>query len=182
MRRTIVLFIGAILSLTAFGSNDPFAEERYRMKYGRYTPAEEARQKAPGEDQAKTGAAVELATCCRYMDVSLQNAGVSETFVESHFRIKYGRSTPAAEARRKAEAEERAAHVRRCEEIGKCASMQVAGRSADTSAPRPGEYWMQAWFRTKYGRSLPVETKEPRVFASADRSSCEHECCRHAAR
>jgi hypothetical protein len=180
MRTTIVLLTGAMLSLTAFGSNDPFAEERYRMKYGRYTPAEEARQKTVREARAKTAAAVEVAMCCRYMNGSHQNVAVSDTFTETHFRTKYGRSTPAAEARQRAAAEETAAHVRRCEEIGKCALMQAGARGAETSAPAAPESWMQAWFRTKYGRSLPVQTGEPKLFASADRTSCEHECCKHA--
>ena len=181
MRRTIVLLTGAMLSLTAFGgSTDTSAEERYRMKYGRYTPAEEARQKTQREAQAKIAAAVEVATCCRYMNASLQNAGVADTFVESHFRIKYGRSTPAAEARERAAAEETATHVRRCEELGKCTLMRADARAAASSALAVGESWREAWFRAKYGRSLPVKTEEPKLFASADRMGCEHECCKHA--
>jgi hypothetical protein len=181
MRTTIVLLTGAVLSLTLFGgSADSSAEERYRMKYGRYTPAEEVRQKAQREAQANAATAAEVATCCRYMNASLQNARVADTFVESHFRIKYGQGTPAAEARQRAAAEETAAHVRRCEELGKCTLMPADARAAASSAPLVGESWREAWFRAKYGRSLPVKTEEPELLASADRMSCENECCKHA--
>ena len=38
---------GVVFAIAASAaSNDQLAEERYRMKYGRYTPAEEARREA----------------------------------------------------------------------------------------------------------------------------------------
>jgi hypothetical protein len=43
---TVMVFIaGAMFLSTAFGNDSGF-EERYRMKTGRYTPAEEARREA----------------------------------------------------------------------------------------------------------------------------------------
>jgi hypothetical protein len=50
MKSAVVFLAGALLISTAFGS-DPFAEERFKAKYGRYPAAEEARREG-----AKTAA------------------------------------------------------------------------------------------------------------------------------
>jgi hypothetical protein len=38
MRKTAILFGIMVASAALAGTHDPMAEERYRMKYGRYTP------------------------------------------------------------------------------------------------------------------------------------------------
>ena len=113
MRTVWILLTGAILSVAAFSAHsDPLAEERYRAKYGRYTPAAEARQEAARQLTAAMASRVEASVCCQQMKVASRNAAVTESSTDMHFRAKYGRSTPAKEARQRAVAEERAAHTK----------------------------------------------------------------------
>jgi hypothetical protein len=49
-----ILFAGAVLASALFGSGFG-AEERFRLKYGRNTPLEEARQQAASSQMNCTG-------------------------------------------------------------------------------------------------------------------------------
>ena len=176
MKTRMMILTGAMLSFTAFAwQGDPMAEERYKLKYGRYTPAEEARQKALKEARGKAADESDVSACCRKMNAALKKSG-RETFADERFRVKYGRSAPATEARAATDAEVAAAHVSKCIELGKCSMMRAE------AAPKPAlkESWTEAWLRAKYGRSTVVKTDEPQVLASANHAGCEQECCKHA--
>ena len=72
---------GSMLLAVAANANDYWAEERYRAKMGRYTPAEEARR-ASVKQKADSSAAQECATqvCCRRASGSHsdRSAGVAD--------------------------------------------------------------------------------------------------------
>jgi hypothetical protein len=176
MKTGMIILTGAMLSFTAFAwQSDPMAEERYKLKHGRYTSAEELRQKALKEARGRAPEESHVAACCRKINAALKNSG-RETFADERFRAKYGRSAPATEAHEAREAEVAAAHISKCVELGKC-SMK---RAEAISKPAPKESWRESWLRAKYGRSTPVKTDEPHVFASANHAGCEHECCKQA--
>jgi hypothetical protein len=168
MKRTTILLAGAMLSLTVIaGANDPFAEERYRMKNGRYTPAEEARLKSRREAAPKSTAA-----CCRS---AFASAIADPASNEARFRIKNGRNTPAVEARERALSAAAAIHIQKCIEMAKCASMNSEKQTAKSAAAETNPHMKQ-------GRLVLMEEErsETNAVASTQGPACEHECCRHA--
>ena len=168
MKRITILLAGAIFSLNAFGGpGDPFAEERYRMKNGRYTPAEEARQKALKPAQAKIQAA-----CCR---TAVAGAIADPASNEARYRIKNGRNTPAVEALEKARTNQTVAHIQKCIEIAKCDSMSVETQAAKTAAAASPHLKQGRLILTPEARS-----DSGSELASISRQTCEHECCKHA--
>ena len=102
MRTAIILFAGALLTSGTFAwSSDPFAEERYRMKTGRYTPAEEARQRAVQDAQAISIVKPAEQAVCYPMQMSMagSTAPVANGFgTEERFRLKYDRSLASLNA------------------------------------------------------------------------------------
>jgi hypothetical protein len=123
MRRIATLVAGAMLTLAPFSARaNSETEERYRAKYGRYTEAYEAREKAARKVDAPA---------CRNMYVPFKNEQL-ESFAEARFRAKYGRSTPRVEAREKLVAEANAKNARRCVELGKCTLMKAEETTAFT--------------------------------------------------
>ena len=184
----MILFAGAMFTSAAFAwPNDPFAEERYRMKYGRYSQAEEARQKAAKEAQAKSTMNYVEQACCRLMQTSFANTtplAASGPSMEERFRMKYGRGTPSEEARQRATEVETAMHIAKCAELGRCPRMHVASANMPAVAVNPSD--IEARFRMKYGRSAPVEQRatgkevqtERLLVASVVQVPCEQECCK----
>src|SRR5262245_47651175 len=90
--KNITIFVsGVMVASAAFaGPIDPMAEERYRMIYGRHTPAEEARRAAHKEVVQDAAGA-----CCLTMHgapatAALRNDASGE---EARFVAKYGRMT-----------------------------------------------------------------------------------------
>ena len=67
MKTVIALVVAGILtaSVGVAGVNDQMAEERYRAKYGRYSPAEERRQHASEEARRNTAIGCAPEGCCR---------------------------------------------------------------------------------------------------------------------
>ena len=167
------------------GVNDSFAEERYRIKYGRNTPAEEFRQAA---EKAEPTTVTSYAghDCCWQIQQQAAHAAripLNSSGVEERFRAKYGRSSPSAETLER-EAEERTAEcLSRCAELGQCGFMHIA--TADSSATSENVSDSEARFQAKYGRNTPAEeqrraVREERSFdRSADRMPCEEQCCKH---
>jgi hypothetical protein len=109
MKTVVILLAGALSLSTAFGS-DPFAEERFKAKYGRYTPAEEARREAlkKAEKAAKLqksehaeAGMCDMPDCCKSQSKTGAKAEVStaDTHAEALFRAKYGRPSPVKEVR-----------------------------------------------------------------------------------
>ena len=180
MRNTAVLFAGMMVASVAFaGTNDPMAEERFRMKYGRYTPAEEARSAARSEVIQDVAGA-----CCRKMHgAATASVAASEASGPGGLlAAKVGRLTPQREARKRKVDAELAAHVKKCVEIGQCERVHGATAKAATviSAPTDAE----GRLRAKYGLTAPsqahrVDSEQEQLVASADLSGCDHECCTH---
>lgn len=137
------LFVAALFTFAAVAAvDDPMAQERFRMKTGRNTQAEEARQKTL--KNAPANAAVKAPACCR----SMKN------------------STPTQSA----------LHVQKCLELDKCTHM-LAPEAVKSASAAPAD--SEARFRMKYGRSMPAQ-EPPTQAASAERTACQHECCKHA--
>jgi hypothetical protein len=187
MKTAMVLFAGVMISTTALATQgDPMAEERYRMKYGRYTAAEEARQKAAKERAADATEYVGQ-SCCRHMkhEHSVGKMTPNSVSAEAHFKIKYGRSTPGAEAREKPAAEQVATHIRKCAELDRCPLVAAVNATSSTNIAVASS---EAWFWAKYGRSAPSEERKAATPAKEDRPlvaaaspvPCEMECCKHA--
>src|SRR5689334_21103156 len=104
MRTVIFLIAGALSLSTAFGQ-DPYFEERLKMKTGRYSPGEEARREkaalAAKRAKAKPVMSCDKHGCCTRTEqaVAKSAATLGDPGAEERFRIKYGRSSPAEEAR-----------------------------------------------------------------------------------
>lgn len=66
MRTVIALVVAGVVIASAgvAGVNDQMAEERYRAKYGRYSPAEERRQHASEEARRNTSIGCQTKDCC----------------------------------------------------------------------------------------------------------------------
>lgn len=96
---------GLMFAAAAFAqSPNTWFEQYHKAKYGRYSPMEEARQRA---EQANTAFHEEATT----------KAAPRTDWVEQYFRAKFGRSSPMEEARQKAEQANTAFH----EEVTKAA-------------------------------------------------------------
>src|SRR6266852_9152273 len=89
-----ILFTGVLVmganGLMASQASNSWLDQWYRAKYGRSSPAEEARQRA---EQANTAFREETAAD----EVRPANA-----WLEQWYRAKFGRSSPMEEARQKA--------------------------------------------------------------------------------
>ena len=81
----VVLVVGAAYSGNIFGQNNS-AEERFHMKYGRYTAAEEARRKG-------------AAPVSVVRPVAPTGAPADQAGNEERFRMKMGRHTTSEEVR-----------------------------------------------------------------------------------
>ena len=103
--KTMILILAGALSLSTVYGSDPFFEERLKMKTGRYSPAEEARREnarlAATQAKAKVGMSCDKHGCCtRTEQASARPAAtLGDPGAEERFKMKYGRSTPAEEAR-----------------------------------------------------------------------------------
>ena len=96
-------------------------------KFGRPSPAEEARLKA---EQTSTA----------FRDETRHEAAPANAQFEQWYKAKYGRYTPAEEARQRPERES-------------TAFREAPSRERKTA---PANDWLDQWFRAKYGRPAPV--------------------------
>jgi hypothetical protein len=94
-----ILFTGVLVmganGLMAGQASDSWLDQ-YRAKYGRSSPATEARQRA---EAANTAFREEVAP------ETGQVAKPADTWLDQWYQAKFGRSSPATEARQKAEHE-----------------------------------------------------------------------------
>ena len=118
---TGAMAIGATGLMAAPASNDWF-DQWYKMKYGRNSPAEEARLKAERESTAFRE------------ETPSRVAPARVNWAEVLFKAKLGRNTPAEEARLKAERE------------------NTAFREEPDREAAPARTWFEEWHRAKYGR------------------------------
>ena len=178
MRNTTILLTGIIVGAAAFAASDPMAEERYRMKYGQYTPAEQARRAARIEVSHDAAGA-----CCRMTHPSTTVVTSDASGQQARFVAKYGRLTPQAEALKQRSDAEMAAHVKKCVEIGQCSRMH--GATAVKAVVPSGQTDADLRLRAKYGLTAPTQVRqetssqEHQLMTSAQMGGCEHECCKH---
>jgi len=104
--RIVIFLIAGVMSLsTAFGKGDPGFEERFKMKTGRNTPAEESRRQiaslAAKQAKAKPAMSCDKHGCRTRTDQAVAKSAITlgDPGAEARFRMKYGRSSPAEEAR-----------------------------------------------------------------------------------
>jgi hypothetical protein len=105
MKTFVVILAGALFVSTAFAS-DPYAEERFKAKYGRYTPAEEARREALKKPAKAQSAALEaevamceMPGCCKPGAAAKSEVSAGDAHIDALFRAKFGRPSPVEEAR-----------------------------------------------------------------------------------
>ncbi len=105
MKTAIVVFAGAMFASMAMATvSDQSSEERYRAKYGRYTPAQESRLKDVQAASAVTATEPAGPVCCRswhrhdrlVVSTSIstdrfRNAVTATSSEEARFVAKYGR-------------------------------------------------------------------------------------------
>ena len=134
-------FAGLALAGAAFGQgSNSTVEQWHKAKYGRYSAAEEARQKAETANTAfreDTGEASGLSNASSHPTVS---------WSEQWNKAKYGRYSAAEEARQRSEQSNTAYREESApEEV-------IGGRPAETAISS----WEQ-WHKAKYGRYSPLE-------------------------
>ena len=178
MRTSLVLLAGAMMASAAVAAtSDPQAEERYRMKYGRNTPTEEARREARAAVETTGALHKEDPLCCHALHGNVTLA-MNDPGYRDRFQAKYGRNTPREEARQRAAETELAQHVRKCLELGHCMRRSVETAAAPALAASDQEQRVRA----KYGRS-PSQRKtleqEELLAASSQWIGCEQPCCTH---
>jgi hypothetical protein len=118
---TGLLAMGVSGLMAAPASNDWF-DQWYKVKFGRPSPAEEARIKADRESTAFR------------QEASSQVAPSPVSWIEEHFKTKLGRNTPAEEARQNADRE------------------TTAFRAEPGRELAPARTRFEEWYRAKYGR------------------------------
>jgi hypothetical protein len=166
MKTMITVFVaGAMLTsaVSRAAVNDRTAEERFRTKYGRYTPAEEARRNANEETRANDlGCGRE--DCCHKNTVraALKQpvaAARINSGAEERFKVKWGRYTSAEEAR--------LAKTAPAERNVPAATSPLTAAHADQVAAR---------FYEKLGRIPEAKTPAPTLIAAGP-ATCELACC-----
>lgn len=128
-----ILFTGALVlganALMGAQASSTWADQWFRAKFGRPSPAEDARKKADRANAPfRQEAAPEVAPAA------------ANNWIEQHYRAKYGRNTPMEEARQKAER-------------AKTAVRQKGAREGSL----PANNWIEQHYRAKYGRNTPME-------------------------
>lgn len=149
MKRLVQISLASLL-LAAAGfaqSTNTWYEQWYKAKFGRYSPATEARLNAKQTETASrqepTGAPV-------------RGVAAAPSWIEQWHKAKYGRYSAAYEARQNSE------------------QMQTTFRGEPRVAQRnamprvaTGNTWREQWFKAKYGRYSPMEEARQRARAEA---------------
>ena len=170
---TVLMAAALTVSAGLAGVTDQMAEERYRAKYGRYTPAEETRRQASLEARKNTPASCDRDACCHAAPAKAALRGnvvntATASDVAERFRAKWGRNPSGMEPARAA------------------ADPAVsAATEASYSAQNTSVYISDAAarFQAKTGRTTQtnaapaqVETRRAELLAQAS-FACQHECC-----
>ena len=162
MKPTLILLAGAVLAFApVLAANGQLSEEQYKTKYGRSTPAAEARLKNAGPVKV----AAEPADCCRTLPQKGLVASANQRLNEERIRAKYGLFDHAKVVRDE--------HVRDCLNAGQC-------ERPDSSRPVAAKTATTAFLETKFGRRPAVKAAEPLLSAMSTPEQCPHQCC-HAA-
>ena len=116
----LALMVNGLMAAQTTNTNGWY-EQWHKAKYGRNSPAEEARLKAERESGA-------------FREETPVNFAPTPNWSEQIFKAKMGRYTPAEEARLKAERE------------------NTAFREEPTRDLGPARTWFEEWHKLKYGR------------------------------
>lgn len=165
MKLTMILIATMITSLT-MAAGVPFQEQQYRAKYGRYTPAYEAKLMTEPTAKSPLQLEEEAADCCR----NLHTAQVD--LAEERNRVKYGRYSPRKEAQVRAVQVELAGHVRACRVLDRCPVPTARPLAVAALSTR------DAQSLAKYGRVFPAQKATVAVVAAGHTEPCEHACCK----
>jgi hypothetical protein len=140
-----VLFAGAMLASAGFAAtSDPFAAERFRLKTGRDFAAEAARGPALVQDGEAGAMACAKKGCCTGTPSAAHRElrSAESARAEQVFKAKWGRNTPAEEAR---------------QEAAKGSEMRGI-QANDTKLPaEKGPSIAETWMLAKLGRSAPAD-------------------------
>ena len=146
----ILLFAGAMSGSAMLATtNDQWAEERMKAKTGRYSPAEEARREALVRKSDSQDQTCKKQSCCRHQHASAQTKR-STNSADTLLGSKLGRGTPAVS--------ESSAHEK-----------ALAASNASS--------YSEAWWRSKFGRSMPRRNAETQTAALAVSERSEDSCC-----
>ncbi len=146
----ILLFAGAMSGSAMLATtNDQWAEERIKAKTGRYSPAEEARREARARKPDGQDQTCRKQSCCRHQHASAQTKR-SSNGADTLLASKLGRGTTAVS--------EPSAHEK-----------AVAASNASS--------YSEAWWRSKFGRSMPRRNAETQTAALAVSERSEDSCC-----
>ena len=175
MKTLTALLIAGIVTASAgvAGINDQMAEQRYRAKYGRYSPAEERRQHASEEARRNTAIGCATEGCCRAASqdtAAAQNQTDTRTRSDAaeRFIAKWGRNPFESKTSRVMDA-------------SGVTAATAPSYSANDRSIHGGD--AAARLQAKTGRTAqpPLGTTQARVrdtelLAQAS-VTCEHECC-----
>ncbi len=146
MKRLISIpLAGALFAAAGLAQpSNMWREQWFKAKYGRYSPTEEARQRA---DRANAGAAfredITTPNAVRY-----ETAKPANSWQEQWFKAKFGRSSPTEEARQRADQANVGAAHREDTRLQPTPS---------TDSTAPVNSWREQWFKAKFGRYSPTE-------------------------
>ena len=175
MKTVTALLVAGLFTASAgvAGVNDQMAEERYRTKYGRYSPVEERRQHASEEARRKTLMGCEREGCCHAASqdtAAAQNVPDTRTVSDAaeRFISKWGRNPFEADPSRVM-----------------AGSGVTAATAPSYSANNPSVHAGDAAARlqAKTGRAAQLPTaatqagvRDTELLAHAS-VTCDHECC-----
>lgn len=162
MKTAMILFTAALAFASA---NDRLAEERYKAKYGRYSPAEEARRKAAKETVS--------VACCRHTTAT--PAPVA-TAADTRHKAKYGTTFGKAPAAEPAETIMTCGDTPEPEVYN---SRVHACCKRDAAKPAPVVTAADARHKAKYGTTFgraPVAEPAETMMTCGDEAA-GHACC-----
>lgn len=123
-----IVFTGVLAmsthGLMAAQTSDDRLDQWYKAKFGRYSPATEARLRVERENSASREEA--------------SGPPARQNWIEQFYKAKYGRNTPAEEARLKAERDSSAFRE-------------------EPVQTEPAKSWIDQWYKAKFGRYTPAE-------------------------
>lgn len=165
MKSTLILLVVTMLASFTMSAGVPFQEQQYRAKYGRYSPAYEAKLKTEQATMAPIQIENAVPDCCRILQ-----AGKVD-FAEERNRVKYGRYSPAKEAEVQAAQLALLKHAQACRALESCPLPTATQPTVTTLSNR------DARSIAKYGRVFPAMKATVAVVTAKHIEACEHACC-----
>ena len=175
MKTVTALLVAGILTASAgvAGIKDQMAEERYRAKYGRYSPAEEKRQHASEEARRNTSIGCETEGCCHAASqdtTAIQNLTDTRAVSDAaeRFVAKWGRNPFESKPSRVIDA-------------SRVTAATAPSYSAGNRSVHGGDAAARLQAKTGRTAQLPPATtqawvRDTELLAQAS-VTCEHECC-----